>query len=102
MKDQKEQLLARLDRLWQEGERHAAEIKRIIKAAGPGNILSHGDGSITPIEDDDDALIITMGPRQNLHRVVRQLWELHKNALELGMSDHPRVIQLGEALKPAA
>ena len=100
--DPKEQLLARLEELWREGQGYVQEIERIEKATGPGHVLGHGDGSITPIEDEDDAMIISMRPRQNLHRVVEQLATLHSRALKLGMGDHPRIIQLGEALKPAA
>jgi len=106
LKDPKEQerqqLLARLESLSQEGQKYVDEIQRIAEAAGPDHVLGHQDGSITPIEDKDDAMVISMKPRQDLHRVIEQLRELHKAALVLEMSDHPSIIQLGEALQPAA
>lgn len=100
--NEREQLLARLEQLHREGQGYIKAIERILQAAGPGNVLRHEDGSITPIEDDDDAQVISLGPSQNLHRVIGQLRVLHAKALKLGMENHPQIVQLGEALQPSA
>lgn len=42
---------------------------------------------ITVCEDEDDAMVISMGPRRELKRVKELMREYMKKAVDLGMGD---------------
>lgn len=55
-----------------------------------GGVLRSG-GGITPVEDEDDARVISMGPRQELREIEGKIEQKLKQARELELDNHPSI-----------
>ena len=71
-------------------KKYADEVKKIYDSI-KSEVYS-SDGAVTLCEDEDDARVISMGPRQKLKKVRDIMKEHMEKAVELGMG-HLGVIQ---------
>ena len=77
-------LLFKLSETAEEENKHAKEVNRISKSMSSG---VYSDGfAVTLCEDEDDARVISAGPRQELRRAREKMKQYLKKAVELGMS----------------
>ncbi len=89
--DEQKDLLSKLSETAKQEKKYADEIDRISSSIKSGTYSPDGF-SVTLCEDEDDAIVISMGPRYKLKRVREQMKIYMKEAVELGMS-HLGIIQ---------
>jgi len=89
--EEKGDTLTRIIELLEKQGLSRSRIKRIYKIAEIKGVLSEG-GAITPIDDKDDAFVVSMGSREKLNESTRQLISTLERAVELGMHDEDLII----------
>jgi len=95
-------LLLKLGEAAKQEKKYVDKIKGIYDSIKSG--VHSSDGCITLCEDEDDAMVISMRPRQELKRVREQVGTYMEKAVELGMG-HLGIIQrnyeqyVGESLQ---
>ncbi len=100
--DEQKDLLFKVGEAAKQEKKYVDEINRIYGSIKSG-VHSPDGFSITLCEDEDDAVVISMGPRRELKRVKEQMRTYMKEAVELGM-EHLGIIQrhyehyIGESL----
>ena len=88
--DKQKDLLLQLSETAEQEKKCADEVNRIYGSTESG-VCSSG-GAVIPCEDEDDATVISMRPRQELQRAREQMKEYMEKAVELGMG-HLGMIQ---------
>jgi len=83
--EQKKIIFAFVDLAKKESEL-CEKINKIFASIQKGRYSSEG-GSISVCEDEDDALIISMEPRNELESVRKEISSLMQKALDLGMEN---------------
>jgi len=89
--EEQKNLLFSLAETAEEEKKYVNEVNRIYKSMKSGVHSSDGI-SVTPCETEDDAMIISIGPRQELKRVREQMKKYLEEAVGLGMG-HLGIVQ---------
>ena len=84
--DEQKDLLFKIGETAEQEKKFADKINRIYGSISSGVYSPDGVG-ITVCEDEDDAMVISWEPREELERVKGQIKEYMKKAVELGMSN---------------
>ena len=76
-------IINKLEELTEREVKLGAEIKSIYGSIKNGGFMM--GGAITIVEDEDDARVVSIGPRMKLKEIIEEIQEYLKQGIELGM-----------------
>ena len=90
--DEQREVLTNLSRTGKEEKKLTDEVEAVYKSINTGGVYSLDGHSVTICEDNDNAAIISAGPKKELRIVKEKMATYMKKALELDMG-HLGIIQ---------